>query len=81
MLEAGDVPEKMRMVSIPDLNWSVPLEGRGVVEREGMGVTDLDGLSPLSLGSFPKLRAEQGRKTKVVYRECTFPKFPRHLKR
>lgn len=43
-------PEKMRMVSMPDLNWSEPLGGFGVVGREGIGVTDLE-MTPFSFGS------------------------------
>jgi len=43
-------PEKMRMVSIPDLNWSDPWRGLGVVGREGMGVIDLERM-PFSLAS------------------------------
>jgi hypothetical protein len=38
------------MVSIPDLNWSAPLGGFGVVGREGIGVTDLE-RTPFSFAS------------------------------
>jgi len=38
------------MVSIPDLNWSDPWRGLGVVGREGMGVSDLERM-PFSLAS------------------------------
>lgn len=33
-------PENMRIVRVPERNWSDPLGGLGVVGRDGMGVTD-----------------------------------------
>lgn len=38
------------MVSMPDLNWSAPWGGFGVVGREGTGVTDLE-MTPFSFAS------------------------------
>jgi hypothetical protein len=46
-------PEKIRIWSIPNRNWSDPLAlgGLGVVGRDGMGVADLE-MTPFSLLSF-----------------------------
>lgn len=46
------VPENIRIVSIPERNWSVSLGPLGVVGRDGMGVTDLE-ITPFSLVSLP----------------------------
>ena len=49
-----NVPEKIRIVSIPDLKLFVPsvaLGGFGVVGREGMGVAERE-MTPFSLLSF-----------------------------
>ena len=48
----GCVPEKMRMVSIPErkLDSASSCGGLGVVDLEGMGVMDLE--NPFSLCSF-----------------------------
>ena len=49
--EGGYVPEKIRMVSIPErkLDCASSCGGFGVVDREGMGVMDLE--NPFSLDS------------------------------
>ena len=52
----GCVPEKIRMVSIPErkLDSASSCGGLGVVDREGMGVMDLE--NPFSLWSFDSAR-------------------------
>jgi hypothetical protein len=53
------VPEKMRMVSIPErkLASASSCGGLGVVDLEGMGVMDLE--KPFSLGSFDSAERER----------------------
>ena len=54
------VPEKMRMVSIPErkLASASSWGGLGVVDLDGMGVMDL--WNPFSFGSFDSAEREQG---------------------
>lgn len=52
-----NIPEKIRIVSIPDLKLLVPsvaLGGFGVVGREGMGVAERE-MTPFSLLSFDSI--------------------------
>lgn len=60
-------PENMRIVSIPERNWSDPLSGLGVVGRDGIGVADLE-ITPfsfVSLGFFPSFQDILDRKSVV----------------
>ena len=54
------VPEKIRIVSIPErkLDSASSCGGLGVVDLEGMGVMDLE--NPFSLRSFDSVKRERG---------------------
>jgi len=57
-----DIPEKMRMVSIPVRNWSAASGGLGVVGREGIGVELAERDTPtwVSFSSGRRMKTEWG---------------------
>lgn len=59
---SGCVPEKIRMVSIPErkLDSASSCGGLGVVDLEGIGVMDLE--NPFSLESFDSAERERERR-------------------